>query len=116
MVPPVVQRTEGRTLGSKAAGNISQKMNISKNRLEKGQNTEIQTGKVQYHTEITSGKCIYCQEYQAGKSIYLERNLVIKHIKVYMGTQSGKSINHKERTPAGELQTGKSISHVIIAT
>ena len=66
MVPSVVQRTEGRTLGSKAAGNISQKMNVSENtgwkndttqkyrlendtsekyRLEKLHNTELQAGK-----------------------------------------------------------------------
>ena len=67
VVPPVVQKTEGRTLGSKAAGNISQKMNVSVNtgwknettqkyRLEKRHNTEIQAGKVQYHQEITFGK------------------------------------------------------------
>ena len=40
MVPPVVQRTEGHTFGSKAAGNISQKMNVSVNTGWKNDTTQ----------------------------------------------------------------------------
>ena len=67
MVPPVVQRTEGCTLGSKAAGNISQKMNVPVNTGWKNDTTQKHRLKKRHITENTGWKNDRLEKYRLEK-------------------------------------------------